>query len=58
MSPSGHLLPATAVAHGLVVLTRHEKDRERCGAWLCNPQAGGSLALEPSAVLDYHGYDV
>ncbi|MSM39550.1 MAG: PIN domain-containing protein [Geobacter sp.] len=31
------LIAATAVAHGLVVVTRNVKDMERCGARVCNP---------------------
>ncbi|MBI5656344.1 MAG: type II toxin-antitoxin system VapC family toxin [Geobacter sp.] len=31
------LIAATAVAHGLVVVTRNVKDLERCGARVCNP---------------------
>ena len=31
------LIAATAVAHGLVVVTRNVRDMERCGAKVCNP---------------------
>ena len=31
------LIAATALAHGLVVVTRNVKDMERCGVRVCNP---------------------
>ena len=31
------LIAATAVAHGLVVVTRNVRDMERCGVKVCNP---------------------
>ena len=31
------LIAATAIAHGLVVVTRNVKDIERCGGRVCNP---------------------
>jgi predicted nucleic acid-binding protein len=31
------LIAATAVAHGLIVVTRNAKDMERCGGGVCNP---------------------
>ncbi|WP_321393760.1 hypothetical protein [uncultured Desulfuromusa sp.] len=31
------LIAATAIAHGLVVVTRNVKDMERCGGRVCNP---------------------
>lgn len=31
------LIAATAVAHGLVVVTRNVRDMERCGVRVCNP---------------------
>jgi len=31
------LIAATAVAHGLVVVTRNVRDIERCGVRVCNP---------------------
>jgi len=31
------LIAATAVAHGLIVVTRNVKDIERCGVRVCNP---------------------
>ena len=31
------LIAATAVAHGLVVVTRNVRDIERCGVKVCNP---------------------
>jgi len=31
------LITATAIAHGLVVVTRNVKDMERCGGRICNP---------------------
>jgi len=34
------LIAATALAHGLVVVTRNEKDMERCGVSVCNPWRG------------------
>ena len=37
------LIAATAVAHGLVVVTRNTRDLERCGAPLFNPWEGVEL---------------
>jgi predicted nucleic acid-binding protein len=31
------LIAATAVVHVLAVVTRNEKDMERCGVRVCNP---------------------